>query len=171
MVSHPKTVDISFLVLFVHVDGVNSALDSSLAHGPVYSSNTQAFSIFAWLLTNLVVRDEQISLYNDPAVQINGKEIHFWHEHKLDEIAFFCVELRWVRVWCCKLGLSATNTQMQTYEDRLKIDRLEDRTSLCLVKNENFLCHINMFGTAHQPTVQGSCDHSQMTSFDCLKIG
>ncbi len=30
------------------------------------------------------------------------------------------------------------------YEDRLKIDRLEDRTSLCLVKNENFLYHINV---------------------------
>ncbi len=58
-----------------------------------------------------------------------------------------------------------------SYEDRLKIDRLEDRTSLCLVKNENFLCHINVFGTAHQPTVQRSCDHSQMTSFNHLKIG
>ncbi len=53
---------------------------------------------------------------------------------------------------------------LQTYEDRLKIDRLEDRTSLCLVKNEIFRCHINIFGAAHQPTVQGSYDHSQMTS-------
>ncbi len=56
------------------------------------------------------------------------------------------------------------------YEDRLKIDRLEDHTSLCLVKNENFLYHINVFGTAHQPTVQGSYDYNQMTSFDYLKI-
>ncbi len=47
-----------------------------------------------------------------------------------------------------------------SYEDHLKKDRLEDRTSLSLVKNINFLCHINVFGTAHQPTVQGSYDHS-----------
>ncbi len=40
-------------------------------------------------------------------------------------------------------------SKRQTYEERLKTDRLEDRTSLCLVKNENFLCHINMFGTTH----------------------
>ncbi len=61
--------------------------------------------------------------------------------------------------------------QSDMYEDRLKIDRLEDRTSLCWVKNENFLCHFNVLGIAHQPTVQGSCDHSQITSFNHLKIG
>ncbi len=57
-----------------------------------------------------------------------------------------------------------------SYVDRLKINRLEDRTSLCLVKNENFLCYINVFSIAHQPTVQGSYDHSQMTSFSHLEI-
>ena len=57
------------------------------------------------------------------------------------------------------------------YVDCLKINRLEDRTSLCLVKNENFLCYINVFGAAHQPTVQGSYDYSQMTSFSYLEIG
>ncbi len=59
----------------------------------------------------------------------------------------------------------------RTYEDHLKIDRLEDRTSLCLVKNKNFLCHMNGFGVAYQPIVQGSYNHSQMTSFDHLKSG
>ncbi len=56
------------------------------------------------------------------------------------------------------------------YEDRLKINQSEDCTSLCLVQNENFMHHINVFGAAHQPTVQGSCDHNQMTSFNYLKI-
>ncbi len=68
-------------------------------------------------------------------------------------------------------GRKPRGAQSKVYVDRLKIDRLEDRTSLCLVKNKNFLCHINVFGTTHQPTVQGSCNHSQMTSFDHLKIG
>ena len=85
-------------------------------------------------------------------------------EIKLKGKAYF--RLFWVNV-----KLSVSFQVSWKYEDRLKIDRLEDRTSLCLVKNENFLCHINMFGTAHQPTVQGSCDHSQMTSFNHLKIG
>ncbi len=54
----------------------------------------------------------------------------------------------------------SVQVQKKRYEDRLKIDRLEDCTSLCLVKNENFLYHVNMFGIAHQPTIQGSCNHS-----------
>ncbi len=85
-------------------------------------------------------------------------------EIKLKGKAYF--RLFWVNV-----KLSVSFQVSWKYEDRLKIDRLEDRTSLCLVKNENFLYHINVFGAAHQSTVQESCDHSQMTCFNHLKIG
>ncbi len=37
-------------------------------------------------------------------------------------------------------------------------------------QKENFLYHINVFGTTHQPTVQGSYKYNQMTSFDNIKI-
>ncbi len=40
------------------------------------------------------------------------------------------------------------------YEDRLIIDRLEDRTSFCLVKHENFLYHMNMSIQLINPIVQ-----------------
>ncbi len=40
------------------------------------------------------------------------------------------------------------------YEDRLKIDRLEDHTSLCLVKNKNFMCHKNVSMQLINSTIQ-----------------
>ncbi len=81
-----------------------------------------------------------------------------------------------LRKLICKWGVWLTLDVFQSfevlwrYEDHLKIDWLEDHISLCLVQNENFMYHINVFGAAHQPTVQGSCDHNQMTSFNYLKI-